>query len=337
MKAAYDTLKHMQISSWQEDLRLAIKDPLELLKALQLPATDLVLPTHSVAGFPVRVPPAFLQKIQFNDISDPLLRQVFPLPEEDGELPGFSNDPLQEVYQTTVPGVLHKYYGRVLLITTGACAIHCRYCFRRHYPYTDNNPGRENWRAALDYIQANTDVTEVILSGGDPLVLADQNLAFLVERLSRINHLQRLRLHTRIPVVLPSRVSQELVSILTGTRLKPVVVIHSNHPNELDDQAGVTLARLHDAGITLLNQAVLLKGINDDAETQCRLSEKLFACNVLPYYLHQLDKVNGTGHFLVDDVTARSLMTALRKRLPGYLVPRLVREVPGIPYKTPLL
>ena len=234
------------------------------------------------------------------------------------------------------PGLLQKYAGRVLLITTGACGIHCRYCFRRHFPYSDSHAAADRWAQALDYLKRDSNIEEVILSGGDPLSLTDARLGELTAQLDGISHLRRLRLHTRLPVVLPERIDDALIRWLGASRLKPVVVIHANHANEFDAAVERALARLHDADVLLLNQSVLLKGVNDEADALCDLSESLVANRVLPYYLHQLDPVQGAAHFAVDDATAKALIGALRDRLPGYLVPQLVRELPGAPAKLPI-
>jgi EF-P beta-lysylation protein EpmB len=231
------------------------------------------------------------------------------------------------------PGVLHKYQGRVLLTATGACAVHCRYCFRRHFPYTDANPAADQWCAALAHIAGDKSITEVILSGGDPLTLSDRRLENFTRQLEVIPHVRRLRLHTRLPIVLPERVNDELRGWLGATRLKTVVVVHANHAQEIDASVRVALAHLKGAGVELLNQSVLLRGINDSADALARLSEVLFDAGVLPYYLHMLDKVQGAAHFEVDETAARSLMAELNRRLPGYLVPRLVREIAGSPGK----
>jgi len=232
-----------------------------------------------------------------------------------------------------VPGVLHKYHGRVLLMATGACAVHCRYCFRRHFPYAEANPVVDRWRQALDYIAGDDSIAEVILSGGDPLSMSDRRLADLTRRLDAIPHLRRLRLHTRLPIVLPERVNDELLDWLGATRLKTAVVVHANHANEIDSSVIAALSRLKASGAELLNQSVLLRGVNDSTEALMALSEKLFEAGVLPYYLHLLDKVQGAAHFEVEETAARCLMAELSRQVPGYLVPRLVREIPGAPGK----
>ena len=320
--------------SWQQALSNGIASPQQLLKTLQLDTTYFDGARDGHALFPIRVPHSFVARMQPGDPNDPLLRQVLPLAAEQTSVPGFVLDPLQEQQHNPLPGVLHKYSGRVLFITTGACAINCRYCFRRHFPYQDNNPGKAGWQNAIDYIARDDSIEEVILSGGDPLVVNDKQLTWLIEALAQIPHLTTVRIHSRLPVVLPARITPELVTSLRKTHLQCVMVIHSNHPNELNHEVAQALELLHQAGITLLNQAVLLRGINDDAMVLKQLSQQLFAYHVLPYYLHLLDPVAGTAHFDVAEVNAITLLQSLRAQLPGYLTPRLVREIPGKPYKT---
>ena len=287
----------------------------------------------AVAVFPVRVPHEYVARMRKGDARDPLLLQVLPTADEDRAVLGFVADPVGDAAAMRAPGVIHKYRGRVLLTLTGACAVHCRYCFRRHFPYADANPAPGEWRAAWDYIAAHVDVSEVILSGGDPLSVADARLADLLERLDAIPHLRRLRIHTRLPVVLPARVTEGLIALLARSRLRPVMVLHINHAQEIDAHLRAAFARLRDAGVSLLNQSVLLSGVNDTEEALAELSEALFDAGVLPYYLHQLDRVAGAHHFAVSDVQALTLIERLRGRLPGYLVPRLARETAGHPSK----
>jgi EF-P beta-lysylation protein EpmB len=230
-------------------------------------------------------------------------------------------------------GLLQKYRSRALLITTGACAVHCRYCFRREYPYSESPRSPADWQPAIDKLAADPSIDEAILSGGDPLTLVDSHLAALAERLARVKRLKRLRIHTRLPIMIPSRVTGELLAWLRGTRLTPIFVIHANHPQEIDESVAVALARLADAGIPLLNQAVLLRGINDNAEALIGLSRRLVDLRVLPYYLHQLDRVRGAAHFEVPISRGIELITAMRRALPGYAVPRYVQEVPGEEHK----
>ena len=296
---------------------------------------DEWLPAARAAArlFPLRVPRGFVARMRPRDPRDPLLRQVLPLAEECLAVEGFGADPVGDLSAMVVPGVLHKYHGRVLLTATGACAVHCRYCFRRHFPYAEANPVVDQWHQALDYIAGDESITEVILSGGDPLSLSDRRLAELTTRLEAIPHLRRLRLHTRLPIVLPERVNDELRDWLGATRLKTAVVVHANHANEVDASVIAALADLKGSGAELLNQSVLLRGVNDSTEALMALSEKLFEAGVLPYYLHLLDKVQGAAHFEVEEVAARRLMAELNRQLPGYLVPRLVREIPGAPGK----
>ena len=282
------------------------------------------------------VPRGYAALMEPGNPDDPLLRQVLPLPVEGEIRPGFSIDPVGDTTAALAPGLLQKYRGRALLVSTPACAVHCRYCFRRHYPYAQAALGADNGAAAIAAIGADPTIKEVILSGGDPLMLDDGTLGTLVEALSIIPHLDRLRIHTRMPVVLPARITSAICSVFTETRLQVVVVIHANHPRELSDAAGGALDRLRGIGAVLLNQSVFLRGINDAPDTLCNLSERLFRCNVIPYYLHLLDRVQGAAHFEVQEDEARDLMSTLRLRLPGYLVPRLVREKAGTASKIPI-
>jgi EF-P beta-lysylation protein EpmB len=322
-----------QVPVWQSALARAITDPAELLAAVGLGEEWLPAATAAARLFPLRVPRGFVERMRPRDPRDPLLRQVLPLAEECLAVEGFGADPVGDLSAMVVPGVLHKYHGRVLLTATGACAVHCRYCFRRHFPYAEANPVVDQWRQALDYIAGDVSITEVILSGGDPLSLSDRRLADLARRLEAISHLRRLRLHTRLPVVLPERVNDELRDWLGATRLKTAVVVHANHANEIDAGVIAALAGLKASGAELLNQSVLLRGVNDSTEALVALSEKLFEAGVLPYYLHLLDKVQGAAHFEVEEAAARRLMAELNRQLPGYLVPRLVREIPDAPGK----
>jgi EF-P beta-lysylation protein EpmB len=320
---------------WQKLLAQAVNSTDELLRILQIDPAQLKTPPLD-NKFPLRVPRGFVQRMRKGDCRDPLLLQVLPVQEEAQTVAGFVPDPLDELDSMPVPGLLHKYQGRALLTTTGACAIHCRYCFRRHFPYIDANPLADQWQQSIDYIAQHSDITELILSGGDPLTLTDARLHSLTDRLVNIQHLHTLRIHTRLPVVLPERVDTGLLSWLASQQLKVVLVIHCNHPNEIDATVCEAMTRLRRAGVTLLNQSVLLRGINDNGATLIRLSEQLFAAGVLPYYLHQLDKVEGAAHFEVDNTSARQLVAEMATSLPGYLLPRLVQEVPGSAGKTPL-
>ena len=320
---------------WQKLLAQAVNSTDELLRILQIDPAQLKTPPLD-NKFPLRVPRGFVQRMRKGDCRDPLLLQVLPVQEEAQTVAGFVPDPLDELDSMPIPGLLHKYQGRALLTTTGACAIHCRYCFRRHFPYIDANPLADQWQQSIDYIAQHSDITELILSGGDPLTLTDARLHSLTDRLVNIQHLHTLRIHTRLPVVLPERVDTGLLSWLASQQLKVVLVIHCNHPNEIDAAVCEAMTRLRRAGVTLLNQSVLLRGINDNGATLIRLSEQLFAAGVLPYYLHQLDKVEGAAHFEVDNTSARQLVAEMATSLPGYLLPRLVQEVPGSAGKTPL-
>jgi L-lysine 2,3-aminomutase len=323
-----------QTPAWQQALSRAITDPRQLLQRLGL---DPALLPGMACGhdlFRTRVPESYLARIRPGDSRDPLLLQVLPQGAEAVERAAFVADPVNDAGAMAAPGLLHKYRGRVLLITTGACAVHCRYCFRRGFPYAAFSAVRD-WEPALEYIRAHPDVTEVILSGGDPLTLPDRRLAELLRRLEQIPQLRRLRIHSRLPIVLPERVDDGLLSWLGQGRLDHVLVLHANHPREFAPPADRALARLRAARVTLLNQSVLLAGVNDDPDTLCQLQEAGFAAGVLPYYLHLLDRVRGVGHFEVSEARARALHDAMRARLPGYLLPRLVREIPGAPGKMP--
>jgi len=322
-------------SDWRQSLRNAITDAHELLEALDLGALADRLPARD-AGFALRVPRGFVARMRRGDPRDPLLLQVLPQLAECEDTPGFTDDAVGDLAARTAHGVLHKYEGRALLIAAGSCAVNCRYCFRRHFPYSEEIAAANGWREALAHVRADSSIHEVILSGGDPLVLSDAKLQELSQGLEAIPHVRTLRIHTRIPVVLPERINASFCEWLAAIPLRRVVVLHANHPDELDDSVRAACTRLREAGATLLNQSVLLRGINDDADTLAALSERLFDCGVLPYYLHQLDRVRGAAHFEVADDRARELVESLRKRLPGYLLPRLVREVPGRPGKTPL-
>ncbi len=323
-------------ADWKNALATAVRDPADLIETLNLPAT-LLEPTRSAAAqFPLRVPPDYLSAIAEGNPHDPLLRQVLPSEAELQTVPGFEVDPVGDRAAAVLPGVLHKYRGRVLLTVTGACAVHCRYCFRRHFPYTTENPRSGDWEPALRYIAADTSIREVILSGGDPLTVDDPILAELSGRLDTIGHLRRLRIHSRMPTVVPERVGDPLLAWLTASRLSPVMVVHVNHPAELQPAARRALEELRGAGIWLFNQAVLLRGVNDSLDTLTALSEQLIDCGVVPYYLHLLDRVAGAAHFEVDETSATALIGRLREVLPGYLVPRLVRERHGAPYKLPV-
>lgn len=320
--------------NWQSTLSDLVTDPNELLRLLELEAADLGLAEQALRDFPLRVPRPFLARMEKGNPADPLLRQVLPLAEEDMEVNGFSTDPLQEAAANPAPGILHKYYGRALLLPTSSCAIHCRYCFRRHFPYQDNIPDRQSWQLSLDYLRRSKDIEEVILSGGDPLAIADRHLDWLLSALEAIPHVHTLRLHTRLPIMIPARVSQTLCQRLENSRLRVVIVLHCNHAREIDAGVEAACRDLIQSGAMLLNQSVLLKGINDGLEPLAELSRALFKAGVLPYYLHLLDRTRGTAHFEVEEARGVAILDELRHHLPGYLVPRLAREEPGAGAKT---
>ena len=323
-------------TDWKRHWRDAVRDPRELLALLGLQGTVPGLSDAAAAQFPLRVPRGFIARMRHGDPHDPLLRQVLPLDDEMQAVPGFVVDAVGDAAARAGHGVIHKYNGRALLIATGSCAVHCRYCFRRHFPYAEETAAAGGWQQAVDAIRADATLHEVILSGGDPLSLATPKLAELTDALHTVPHLKRLRIHTRLPVVLPERVDGEFTDWLRALPWPVVVVIHANHAREFDASVDAALSRLRDAGASVLNQAVLLRGVNDSVDALAELSERSFAAGALPYYLHQLDRVAGAAHFEVPDARARELHAGLTARLSGYLVPKLVREVAGEPSKRPL-
>jgi EF-P beta-lysylation protein EpmB len=337
MIAASSSVDHPETSlaaTWQRELACAVSDPRELLALLDLPS-ELAAP-GAAHSFSLRVPRGFIRRMRRGDPNDPLLLQVLPLGRELEVTPGYTFDPVQDLVYRAAPGLLQKYRGRALLVTTGACAVHCRYCFRRHFPYADESAVGSQWQSALEQLRADSSIREVILSGGDPLSLSDRRLARLTRELQTIPHIQRLRLHTRFPVVLPERITEPFLQWLRSLPWPVVVVLHTNHGNEIDAQVIEACKALRDAGATLLNQSVLLARVNDSTDALVDLSEKLFTAGVLPYYLHLLDRVQGAAHFDVAESRARELLREVRARLPGYLVPQLVREVSGEPSKVPI-
>lgn len=319
--------------NWLEILADAVSDPQELLQVLNLPVGKFEKSIAARRLFPLRVPRPFIQKMEKGNPKDPLFLQVMSLEQEFIVAEGFSKDPLEE-QETAAPNVLHKYHNRLLLMVKGGCAVNCRYCFRRHFPYAQNKGNKINWQKALDYIASHSEIEEVIFSGGDPLMAKDHELAWLIKHLENIPHLNRLRIHTRLPVVIPQRITDELCRILMQTRLQKVIVTHINHANEIDSLLTGAMQKLIHCGVTLLNQSVLLKDVNDNAQTLKTLSEKLFQSGILPYYLHLLDKVEGASHFYLSDEHALMIYRDLQRLTSGYLVPKLAREIGGEPNKT---
>ena len=313
--------------AWRRELAAAVTDVRELLAVVGVPEERVG--AAPVADFPLKVPRPYVARMRFGDADDPLLRQVLPTAAENLPAPMYESDPLREAHASVGVGVLRKYAGRALVIAAGACAVHCRYCFRRHFPYAEHRQGSRF--PALAAVRSDRTISEVILSGGDPLLLTDAHLARLAAAVAAIDHVSTLRIHTRLPVVIPQRVTAALVETLAQTRPRVVIVLHFNHPREVDADCAAALAAL--AEFTLLNQSVLLRGVNDDAATLAALSERLFAAGVLPYYLHMPDAVAGTAHFDVPQQRALAIHQDLAARLPGYLVPRLVRETAGAPAK----
>jgi EF-P beta-lysylation protein EpmB len=314
---------------WCQSIRRAIRDPGELCRRLRLPQLYQRGAKQAAQLFEVFVPEPYLGRIQPGNPDDPLLRQVLPLSEEAEAGKDFSLDPVGDAAALKAPGLLQKYGSRALLVATGACAVHCRYCFRRHFPYDQMPHGMDDWQPAIQQIQEDATLEEVILSGGDPLMLTDERLEELVRSIESIEHVKRLRIHTRLPIMIPSRVNDSLLAWLTKIRLTPVVVVHINHPAEIDSLVEASLTRLAEAGIVLLNQSVLLRGVNDSAEVLIALAKQLVELRVMPYYLHQLDRTLGTSHFEVPVDTGISIIQQMRSRLPGYAVPRFVEEIPG--------
>lgn len=331
------TITTWQTNSWQDELVNLIRDPAELISLLELDLNQAESLKAACQDFPLKVPRAFVAKMRKGDLNDPLLLQVLPSAKELDTVAGYTNDPLKEVDTNPLSGLIHKYNGRVLLIISGNCAVNCRYCFRRHFPYSENRPGKEDWQAVIDYIQSDNTIHEVIFSGGDPLSASDKQLSWLASQINRIAHVQRLRIHTRLPIVLPDRITQTCIDWLVQPDLQTIVVLHANHANEIDGAIEEMVNKLRAVNITMLNQSVLLKGVNDSVASLKALSEKLFAAGILPYYLHLLDSVAGAAHFHVPQKMAVELYRSLQACLPGYMVPKLVKEVPAAQSKTLVL
>ncbi|MDI1232198.1 MAG: EF-P beta-lysylation protein EpmB [Methylobacter sp.] len=323
--------------NWQQQLAEAFNNIEDLCRYLQLSPDDLPVSVAASETFALRVPLSFADSMEKGNPHDPLLRQVLPIKEELLAYPGFNHDPVGDLAAATQTGVLHKYHGRVLFINTGSCAINCRYCFRRNFPYADLQLSKQKEEAAVQYIQADDSISEVILSGGDPLLLSDARLSRLIQQLNAIKHLKRIRIHSRLPIVLPARITGELINTLTESPKQIVIVVHCNHANEISDRVIAACNLLKTSGITVFNQSVLLKGINDNAKVLCELSERLFSHGIIPYYLHLLDKATGTGHFEVSEQQALILIRQVQATLPGYLVPKLVKEQAGATSKLSIL
>ncbi|MDP2902255.1 MAG: EF-P beta-lysylation protein EpmB [Methylovulum sp.] len=315
--------------TWQQQLSEAFNTIEGLCDYLQLSSDTLPISAAAAKNFPIRVPLSFAACIEKGNPHDPLLRQVLPVYDETLIVPGYTSDPVGDLPAAAQTGIIHKYHGRVLLINTGSCAVNCRYCFRRNFPYAELQLGKQQEQAAIAHISSDASITEVILSGGDPLLLNDLRLAKLIVQLNGIKQLKRIRIHTRLPIVLPARITGALIDTLRNSSKQIVVVVHCNHANEINSRVIAACQQLKNSGITLLNQSVLLKGVNDNADVLSCLSEQLFAIGIIPYYLHLLDKATGTAHFEVCEADALELVRQLQNRLPGYLVPRLVKEQAG--------
>ena len=323
--------KYMSTNDWKKVLKQSFYSPLELLEFLQIDINQAIVSTDVTKSFKMIVPKSFANRMQKGNINDPLLKQVLPTVDEEVTDQAYSSDPLDEKNYNKLPGLLHKYQGRVLLIAQTSCAVHCRYCFRKEFDYKDNIPGRKDWLQAFEYIANDQNIEEVILSGGDPLLNNDEVLEFFIENIQQITHIKRLRIHSRIPVVLPERITTKLLRVLSEHRLDTILVIHVNHPNELDDNITNVLKEIHKTGIIILNQSTLLKDINDDANVLYALSTKLIKAKVIPYYIHSLDTVSGTKHYNVDN--AKDIMKKLSEISSGFMVPVLTKEIPGYPSK----
>jgi len=322
--------------SWSTSLSRAVRCPDTLIEALGLPDELRESAGKAARLFPLLVTRSFLDRMEYGNPEDPLLKQILPIGAELRDVEGFVTDAVDDSAARKAPGLLQKYRGRALLIATGTCAVNCRYCFRRSYPYGEEPRRLDDWNAAIEYLADDSAITEIILSGGDPLMLTDQRLDELIGRLESIPHLERLRIHSRLPIVLPNRLTDRLVQRLRNSRLTPIMVVHANHPNEIVGDCEIALRKLVRDGITTLNQAVLLRGINDSADVLTELSRRLINVGVMPYYLNQLDRVTGTTHFEVSDEVAIQIIREMRARLPGYGVPQLTREHAGAASKTPV-
>ncbi|MCL1623052.1 EF-P beta-lysylation protein EpmB [Moraxella sp. Tifton1] len=318
--------------SWQEELADGLSDVRQLCEYLGL---DLS-PHHEPKSFKLKVPKAFADKMKKGDVNDPLLLQVLPDIQETMVTAGYTHDPLIENAQNPIKGLLHKYKNRVLITTTGACAVHCRYCFRQHFDYQSNMPNTQQIAKIAEYVASHTEVDEVILSGGDPLSLSHRRLSMWFDAISAMSNIKTVRIHTRLPVVLPNRVDDQLIQLLSNCPKNIIMVLHINHANEIDEHLRHKCQQLRRIGVTLLNQTVLLKTINDDVDTLCQLSRALFTAGILPYYLHVLDKVQGAAHFDLPIARAIQIYWGMLENLSGYLVPKLVQELPNQPYKTPV-
>lgn len=328
----------IQKKRWQIALADSINDWRTLANVLQLNVNDLPGIDCAHQDFPLKIPRAWIEKIKPGDLKDPLLSQVLPVAAELKTVEGFTADILQEAHASPVPGLLHKYASRVLWVTAGSCAINCRYCFRRHFPYSEHKQAQAQWQNALSYIASQPQVNEVIFSGGEPLLLPDSVFSKLTNKLAKMPQIKTLRIHTRMAVFIPERLDADFLRWFVSDRFNSVLVLHINHPNEIDARFAKKMHTLRKKGVTLLNHSVLLKGVNDDPVVLQALSEKLFFdCGILPYYLNLLDKVKGAAHFAVLETQARAIYQTLLTLLPGYLVPKLATEIPGRKSKTPII
>ncbi|MEI4259794.1 MAG: EF-P beta-lysylation protein EpmB [Candidatus Dasytiphilus stammeri] len=322
---------------WLQQLSDVVTETSQLLQMLNLDHENiLILSDQSRKLFPLRVPRTFIARMRQGDPYDPLLLQVLIKSQEFIKVPSYSSDPLQERDYIVCPGLIHKYYNRALLLVKGSCAVHCRYCFRRSFPYQEHSLNQKNLHSILEYLHRHSEIEEIIFSGGDPLMAKDYELKRIISKLENISHLKRLRIHTRLPVVIPSRITQTLCDILDNAKFQIILVTHINHQQEIDHTFSSQMESLKKSGVTLLNQSVLLRGVNDSSEKLAALSNALFEIGILPYYLHMLDQVEGASHFFVSEEKAQAIMRNLFSRLSGYLVPTLIREVNGKKSKIPV-
>lgn len=328
------TLLHK--NDWKSALRNTINTPQQLAQAISLSQEAYKGLMHATELFPLKIPISVLSRIQENHLDDPVLRQYLPTEKEMQEHPDYQIDPVGDLNASPLPGIIHKYQSRALIITSQVCAVHCRYCFRRHFPYQDMQLTSKHQEKIIAYLRENPALNEIILSGGDPLSLDDEKLYELIQALESVSHIKTLRIHSRLPIVIPSRVTDRLLDILKNSRFKTVMVLHCNHANEIDEDVESACLKLKQHTDALLNQSVLLRSINDSADVLAELSYRLFDCGVIPYYLHLFDKVQNAAHFDISAKQATIIVDNLRKKLPGYLVPKLVTEIAGEPCKTPV-
>ena len=321
--------------NWQKELANSFNSPETLLAYLGFDVKAHTKDNHARNLFAVRVPRFFADLMAKNDLNDPLLKQVMPVADEFVVDPDFSTDPLEE-QQSSEQGMLHKYHNRVLLMVRGGCAVNCRYCFRRHFPYAEHHNNKADWLEVFKQIGSDPNIDEIILSGGDPLMANDDYLLWMLQQINLIPSIKRVRIHSRLPVVLPYRITEQFLQLCQQAQQQIIMVLHINHPQEISAELADKVALLIQVGVTVLNQAVMLRGINDSTDTQMALNETLFTHRIQPYYLHLFDKVQGAAHFAISDERAVAIMRDVMTKQSGYMVPKLVREIGGEASKTPV-